>query len=281
MSDREVKKLRAQRREHRESKLEQLDKLLGDREERQHRVEKQEDRQVASGVWGALHGKTATEQMLSPWFILLALLTLLQMLRMNFFIATIQAQYQHMLGSEHLARQINRFFDAALPIGGIAATPFIAVLLDHTSTATVLAVLVALITAVGIVGSLPFLWAGYVNVVIFCLVRPLYYSAMSDYAAKVFGFATFGRVYGAIIAMSGAINLTQPLIDAMDHDLFDDDPIPINAVLAGLGFVIGTTLVVYVWVQGRKVMKEHLEQEEDWRRNSMIPEEDESMFSEY
>lgn len=278
MSDREVKTLRAQRREHRESKLEQLDKLLGDREERQHR---QEDRQVASGVWGALHGKSASEQMLSPWFVLLALLTLLQMLRMNFFIATIQAQYEHMLGSERLARQVNRFFDAALPIGGIAATPFIAILLDHTSTATVLAILVALITAVGIVGSLPYLWAGYVNVIIFCLVRPLYYSAMSDYAAKVFGFATFGRVYGAIIAMSGAINLTQPLIDAMDHDLFHDNPIPVNAVLAGLGFLIGTALVVYVWVQGGKVMKEHQEQDDEWRRNSIIPEEDESMFSEY
>ena len=219
--------------------------------------------------------------MLSPWFILIALLTLLQMLRMNFFIATIQAQYEHMLGSEHLARQINKFFDAALPIGGIAATPFIAILLDNASTATVLAILVALITAVGVVGSLPYLWAGYINVIIFCLVRPLYYSAMSDYAAKVFGFATFGRVYGAIIAMSGAINLTQPLIDAMDHDLFDDDPIPVNAVLAGLGFLIGTVLVAYVWVQGRKVMKEHQEQEDEWRRNSIIPEEDESMFSEY
>lgn len=281
MSDREVKRLRAQRREHRESKLEQLDKLLGDAEERQQRIEKLEDRQVASGVWGALHGKSASEQMLSPWFILIALLTLLQMLRMNFFIATIQAQYEHMLGSERLARRVNEFFDAALPIGGLAATPFIALLLDRASTAAVLALLVALITAVGVVGSLPYLWAGYLNVLLFCLVRPLYYSAMSDYAAKVFGFATFGRVYGAIIAMSGAINLTQPLIDAMDHDWFDDDPIPVNAVLAGLGFVIGVLLVGYVYVQGGRVRKEHLEQEEEWRRNSIIPEEDESMFSEY
>ena len=281
MSDREVKRLRASRREHRESKLEQLDKLLGDRSERQHRLEQQEDRQVASGVWGALHGKTASEQMLSPWFVLIALLTLLQMLRMNFFIATIQAQYTHMLRSERLARQINEFFDAALPIGGIAATPFIALLLDNASTATVLAILVALITAVGVVGSLPYLWAGYVNVIIFCLVRPLYYSAMSDYAAKVFGFATFGRVYGAIIAMSGAINLTQPLIDAMDHEVFQDNPIPVNAVLAGLGFVIGVVLVGYVGVQGRRVRRVQVKEEEDWARRGTIVEEDESEFGEY
>ena len=64
-------------------------------------------------------------------------------------------------------------------VGGIVATPFIGILLDTLSTPAMLAVLVALITAVGVIGSLPFLWAGYVNVVLFVLLRPLYYSAMS------------------------------------------------------------------------------------------------------
>lgn len=66
-----------------------------------------------------------------------------------------------------------------MQIGGVAATPFIGLLLDNASTATMLAVLVSMITAVGIVGSLPFLWAGYCNVILFVLLRPLYYSAMS------------------------------------------------------------------------------------------------------
>ena len=116
MSDNEVRRLRNQRRDRRESKLQELDKLLGDAEERQMRANKQEDRQVASGAWGALHGKSATEQMLSPWFILITLITVLQMLRMNFFIATIRAQYEYMLGSRALGRQINSFFDMALPV---------------------------------------------------------------------------------------------------------------------------------------------------------------------
>lgn len=42
-----------------------------------------------------------------------------------------------------------------------------------------LTVLVVLITAVGVLGSLPFFWAAYANVVLFVLLRPLYYSAMS------------------------------------------------------------------------------------------------------
>jgi hypothetical protein len=64
-------------------------------------------------------------------------------------------------------------------IGGVAATPFIGLVLDNVSTASMLAILVSMITAVGVVGSLPFLWAGYCNIIIFVLLRPLYYSAMS------------------------------------------------------------------------------------------------------
>ena len=42
-----------------------------------------------------------------------------------------------------------------------------------------LAVLTSMITAVGTAGCIPFLWAAYLNVVLFVLLRPLYYSAMS------------------------------------------------------------------------------------------------------
>ena len=66
-----------------------------------------------------------------------------------------------------------------LEVGGVAATPFVGLLLDNVSTATLLTILVSMVTAVGVVGSLPFLWAGYCNVILFVLLRPLYYSAMS------------------------------------------------------------------------------------------------------
>lgn len=115
LSDDEVRRLRGSRREHRESKIAQLDNLIGDLDERH---ERQEERHATSGVWGALHGKTAREQMLTPWFILIVLLTALQMVRMNFFIATVRSQYEVMLGSEEIARKLNAFFDVALPVGG-------------------------------------------------------------------------------------------------------------------------------------------------------------------
>jgi hypothetical protein len=248
----EVRKSRSMQRSRRRKKL---DELVGSPDARKHKEEMEEQKHEKSGVWGALHNKSAREQMLSPWFYLLALLTVLQMIRMNYFIATIREQYDYMLNSTDAAIRINAFFDWALPIGGVISTPFLGILLDNLSTPFVLFLLTVLITIIGIVGSIPALWAGYMNVILFVLLRPFYYSAMSDYAAKVFGFATFGRVYGCIICFSGLINLCQTGIDALTKGPFGGNPIPVNIFLAASGFVFGTALVTYVTVQTYRMHK--------------------------
>ena len=78
----------------------------------------------------------------------------------------------------------------------------------------------------------------------------------SDYAAKVFGFATFGSVYGTIICLSGLCTFIQFPLQAVTHAAFDDNPSVVNLVLTGLGAVIGVVLVVYVEVRGRAVRRE-------------------------
>ncbi|KAJ4315994.1 hypothetical protein N0V94_005686 [Neodidymelliopsis sp. IMI 364377] len=255
LPDDEVWRRRKNRSARRRKRLSKLDKLIGDDVTRKKREEKQEQHLEASGVWGALHNKTAVEQMLTPWFILLALLTVMQMVRMNYFIASIREQYTYMLGSTELATLVNEFFDWALPLGGVLSTPFLGMLLDNVSTPGVLLIIVIIATAIGIIGSIGALWAGYINVLLFVFMRPLYYSAMSDYATKVFGFATFGRVYGTIICFSGLINLSQTGIDALTKRTFNGNPVPINAFLAGAAFVVGIALVVYVTVQVYRMRK--------------------------
>ncbi len=179
-SDNEVNLVRQQRSIRRKQKLHKLNKLLGDEEARQERAEQELERQSKSAVWGVLHSLPARKQMLTPWFILITLLTVLQMLRMNYFIATIRSQYEYMLNSETLAAEVNRLFDIALPVGGVACTPFIGVFLDNLSVPMVLAVIVTLSTTIGILNSVPTLWAAYLTVLLFVILRPLYYSAMSQ-----------------------------------------------------------------------------------------------------
>ncbi|RAH82850.1 MFS general substrate transporter [Aspergillus japonicus CBS 114.51] len=274
-SDSELLRIRRERAKRRLNKIHKIDEVLGDRDERLQREHHEEERQATSAVWGALHGQPAHKQMLTPWFVLITLMTVLQMLRMNYFIATIYAQYEYMLQSAPLAAQINGFFDVALPVGGVVSTPFIGMLLDNLSVPSILSIIVVLTTVIGIFNSIPVLWTGYVTVTLFVLLRPLYYSAMSDYATKVFGFATFGRVYGTIICFSGLVNFSQYGLDALTHGPFDGNPIPINIFFAGAGFVVGTALVAFVYFAGRHMKEEQRDMEESGERQWLIPEESE------
>ena len=173
------------------------------------------------------------------------------MTRINYFVATIRPQYEAIFGSKEMAVEINHFFDIALPVGGILSIPFIGMILDHTSTVAVLTTLVTVATTIGVLGVLPYMWAAYANVCLFVLYRPFYYTAVSDYSAKVFGFQTFGTVYGTIICLSGLLNFSQSGLDYLFHETFHENPIPVNLILLALGLIVGVALVSYVAIKGK------------------------------
>ncbi|OCT48116.1 Protein FMP42 [Cladophialophora carrionii] len=252
----DLMRMRSHRAEQRRLSIASINDLLGTPAQQVKHVKKEDTIRANSGVWGVLHGLPASKQIRTPWFILITLFTVLQMARFNFFIATIWSQYVYMLNSATEATKLIEYFDLALPIGGIATVPFIGALLDHTSTVAVLNLLVLLSTIIGVLGAVPTVWAAYANVTLFVLFRPLYYSAMSDYAAKVFGYATFGTVYGAIICLSGLFTFTQSGLQALLHEVFEDDPEPINLGLATAGLVLGVILVMYVDIKGRDLQRQ-------------------------
>ncbi|KAG6007407.1 hypothetical protein E4U43_000304 [Claviceps pusilla] len=249
----------------RTAKLGQLEDLAGNAIDRHDRRKLHEDRQTVSGVWGVLHGASPRRQMLSPWFILILLLTAIQMLRMNYFIATIRAQYRYMLDSEHSAAMVNSFFDIALPVAGVASTPLVGVLLNNLSVPSIFGIVTMMIAVEGALNCLPYLWAGCATVIAFVIFRPLYYSAVSgsgnsDYATKVFGFKSFGRIYGTIVCCSGLINLAQSGLDAVTHEVLGGNPTPINIAFVVTGTVVGSTLSIFVAIQSRSSKMKRISQ---------------------
>ncbi|KAI1269561.1 amino acid transporter [Xylariaceae sp. FL1019] len=255
-SETELYRVRSNRAERRLMKLDQIEEILGDAEEREERAQKEEEIHVASGVWGVLHGLPAHRQMLSPFFILILLLTIVTMQKMNFFIASIESQYRFLLQSDKHAEAINRFFGIALPLGGIITTPFIGWLLNNMSVTAIVGLLTGFSAAIGILNSLPFVSAGYATVVMFCVFRPLYYSAMSDYATKIFGFATFGRLYGAITCISGVLSFSQSGIDMLVHGPLNGNPTPVNIAMAVAGSGIGLYLTFFVAIKTKEYQDE-------------------------
>jgi hypothetical protein len=96
-----------------------------------------------------------------------------------------------------------------------------------------------------------------------------------DYATKVFGFATFGRVYGTIICVSGLINFSQIGLDSLTYGPFHDNPIPVNTILTVAGFVVGAALVSFTWIAGRRKVLEQQQEDAAYERESLIAEEPE------
>lgn len=224
-----------------------------------------------SGVWGALHGRTALRQIRTPWFILFSLFTAVQMTRISYFIATIQTQYDFLLSHDQ-AVQVNEFFDMALPIGGVIAVPLIGFTLDHTSTTFSLGLLVAIITIIGVFGMIPTqMWAAYANVVLFVLYRPFYYTAVLDYIAKVFGFVTFGKIYGLVCFSAGLFNLFQYPLNTLTNGPYNNNPTPVNVLLLIVALVVGLMLIAYVWRNSDPTKREKLEGEADEAREVLIP----------
>ncbi|OXV11285.1 hypothetical protein Egran_00954 [Elaphomyces granulatus] len=221
---------------------------------------KTEHIQSAGGVWGVMHGASALQQIRSPWFILITLFTVLQMLRINYFVATIRSQYDYLLSSPDLARQLNQAFDLLLPLGGLISIPFIGTVLDMVATPTVLLLLVAVATTIGVIGCIPnSLAAGYANIALFVIYRPFYYTAVSDYAAKVFGFQTFGKVYGLIICLAGIGNFVQAALDTLTFKVFARNPIPVNVLLTVISFLVGLMLVGFVQLKAMALSRASFE----------------------
>jgi len=179
LPDAELWRVRSERATLRKQSISDIRKFIGSQTERIEYAKKEDEKHVNSGVWGVLHGVPASKQIRSPWFILITLLTVLQMARFNFFIATIWSQYEYMLDSVTKASDVTEYFDIALPLGGVLTVPFIGLLLDGTSTAVVLNLMVMLSTIIGVLNAIPASWAAYTTVSLFVIFRPLYYSAMS------------------------------------------------------------------------------------------------------
>src|SRR5690242_21450734 len=83
----------------------------------------------------------------------------------------------------------------------------------------------------------------------------------SDYAAKVFGFQTFGKVYGLIICLAGLFNFLQSPLDALTHVKFNLNPVPVNVMLMSIAVVVGASLVIFTWLKSRNMKREQLEDE--------------------
>lgn len=216
--------------------------------------------QKTGNLFGILDGKSIPEQLKSPFFYLMCCFTTIQMIRINYFVATIRSQEEYLLGDE-LALKINNIFDVALPLGGVVAIPFIGLILDNVKTVNVLVILLLVSFFIGLMGVLKSFAFNLIGIFLLVVYRPFYYTAVSDYSAKIFGFDTFGTVYGLMMCLSGLFNYFQTYLDWFTHQHENNNPIPVNLFLIGLTLLFGSSLIAYIINKSKTIGKIKLTEE--------------------
>jgi len=106
--------------------------------------------------------------------------------------------------------------------------------------------------AFGILTLFPTVVPQLIGIGFIVIFRPLFYTAISDYAAKVFGFETFGTVYGLVMTISGLFGLILTPLDILTKGPLNGSYTPVNVVLMVLGVVASSTLALKVWSYTRK-----------------------------
>ena len=71
----------------------------------------------------------------------------------------------------------------------------------------VLVIMMLLSLTIGLLGLVSNYALAVLGICMFVAYRPLFYTVVSDFCAKVFGFQTFGTVYGAVMCLSGILTL--------------------------------------------------------------------------
>lgn len=201
----------------------------------------------ADPITGKLWGRSALSQIGTLWFWIPQLFLIVHMLRINYYIATVSDQVYFYTRDEALSQKLTDAFVLLLPFSGIIGIPFIGYILDARSSFTAFAVLLILGSAYGILTLLPNVPSQLIGITAFTLMRPLMYTAISDYYTKVIGIETFGTVYGTANSVSGLFTLVQYPIDYAVKKKLHGNYTPANIVMLvlGSGLAVGVMLKQY------------------------------------
>lgn len=133
---------------------------------------------------GKLFGRSVRFQIASSWFWLLTVFLCIYMLRTNLYIQTANSQLLYYTSDAALADTLTRAFTYLLPLGGLIAIPFVGILLDKRSSRDAMITLALFGAIFGVLGMTQTATTQIISIVFLTILRPLMYTAVSDYSAK-------------------------------------------------------------------------------------------------
>jgi hypothetical protein len=67
------------------------------------------------------------------------------------------------------------------------------------------------------------------------------------------------------------LNFSQSGLDALTHQVFRNDPIPVNVMLLSVALLIGIALVAFVYKKSHKILRDNIEEQAEEAREQLMP----------
>jgi len=183
---------------------------------------------ITAYAFGTRVSASYLEQTCSQVFIIAAVFTMFNLLRVNFYIGTVEYQVANI--SENHAKYWTQTFGFVLPIGGLISTPIVGWLLDRQSLwFNVLSLHLAGV-AFGVLICLSSVEAMVAAFVIFAFFRAYLFSCMAHFVTDVFGFDNFGKLWGTIFTLSGILNFGIVPMTMVVHNYLAGSYIWVNVI---------------------------------------------------
>jgi len=143
------------------------------------------------------------EQTCSWVFISGAIFTMFNLLRVNFYIGTVEYQVESIVGNPKYWTEV---FGFVLPIGGLISAPIVGWLLDHKPVWFNVCFLQLVGLAYGALICMNTVTAMVAAFAVFAFFRAYLFSCMAHFVTVAFGMSNFGKLWGTIFTLSGILN---------------------------------------------------------------------------
>ena len=195
-----------------------------------------------------------SKQITSTPYLLLVLLMCVYMLRFNFYIASVDDQLKQYLPEQ--ASDLKWLYDLMLPLGGVIAVAPIGWILDTFAIHNSFILLLLMGMSFGSLSMVSAYWAQVGAICIFVVMRPMFYTCASEFVARVYGFTTFGKVYGLITLTSGLFNFIQAWLLDVTRSQLNHDFTYANIGLTTAVFIFASLFPIYITLKHYKYNKE-------------------------
>lgn len=164
---------------------------------------------VGQPLRNAISDLPLAKQLMTSEFWLLVWTASVGMVSINFFIGSVNDQMVSV--NQDTAKALSQAFAVILPLGGIFSIPVVGLVMDKLGPVNGVLVFWVTLLAFTVLNSLytatamqALAYAAFVAVA-FC--RPLFYTLIAVFTGHVFGFASFGTLYGFVMTCAGVANL--------------------------------------------------------------------------